>query len=146
MLSSNTLLAKPKILVGMAEQSINQVFAKNLEAIMNRKELSQMALATKSGVSQKTVSNYLNPGQRPAGAKGKQASAKLTEIALIAAALEVPPWRLLRPLDEKQSVVYDAVESAISKLTPSQPPTISRTGGQSRQRHNPETGSRKAAS
>jgi len=75
----------------MPDKSINHVFAENLRGAMTRAELTQEALAKKSGVSQKTISNYLNPDQRKTSAKGKPPSAKLTELEMIAGAIGVAP-------------------------------------------------------
>ena len=66
----------------MQRRPINDVLADNLRHFMAKStELqTQAALAARSGVAQRTISNYLNPDRRSAGSSGKAASAKLTEI------------------------------------------------------------------
>jgi hypothetical protein len=46
---------------------------------------------------QTTISLYLSPDRRKPGKDGKAGSAKLTEVEMLARALEVEPWELLRP-------------------------------------------------
>ena len=58
---------------------------------------SQLSLGKKAGIAQRTVGNYLNPKEREAGAMGKEPSAKLTEMAMIAEALNMEPWEMLVP-------------------------------------------------
>lgn len=78
----------------MPESSLNQILADNLALHMEKKGLKQMALAKKCGVGQTTISLYLSPDRRK---PGKAGSAKLTEVEMLARALEVEPWELLRP-------------------------------------------------
>lgn len=106
----------------MGNESINQVFAGNLAALMERRGINQSQLSVMSKVSQKTVSNYLNPDQRITGSKGKVPSAKLTELAMIASALDVDAWQLLRPLDKEQRKAYEAIEAAFLALNPKPAP------------------------
>lgn len=100
----------------MQNESINHVFAENLSALMAAKKMTQAALASKSGVAQKTISNYLNPDQRAKGASGKSPSAKLTEVQMVAAVLDVEPWKLLRPINSTQRAVYEKIEAAYAEL------------------------------
>lgn len=92
------------------KDSINQVLAENLAHWMGERKLTQNALAEKAGVSQKTISNYLNPEQRVDGAKGKEPSAKLTELNRIAGALGVGVWELVRRMSERERALYTAIE------------------------------------
>ena len=110
MSSSNKLLDGSCRLTVMEEKSINQVFADNLKALMEYKGLNQPALAEKIGVSQKTVSNCLNPGNRDASATGVERSANLTNVDRIAKALGTESWQMLRPLDSKQREFYIKME------------------------------------
>lgn len=73
----------------MTEKSINEVFAENLRFHMESKKLSQPALAEKCKVSQKTISNCLNPNQRDASASGSERSATLAKVATLSNALGV---------------------------------------------------------
>lgn len=84
----------------MPEKPINEVLADNLKRLMDEHEppLKQASLAAKAQVSQRTMSNYLNPKNRGGeSASGKAPSAKLAEVELIAEALKVAPWQLLHP-------------------------------------------------
>jgi len=98
-------------------KSINAVVAENLAYWIEKAGFtSQTALAEKAGVSQKTVSNYLNPEQRLNGGEGKERSAKLTELASIAAALGVEVHQLTRPMTASERQFYEALERAYLDL------------------------------
>lgn len=107
----------------MEEKSINQVFAENLAASMGRKGLNQVSLAAKSGVSQKTVSNCLTPGNRVDTSTGKESSVSLTNLQLLANALDAEPWQLLRPLDQQKREIYDKFDELLRMVqSPPQSP------------------------
>lgn len=107
------------------QKTINQVVAENLAHWISERGMKQTALAAKAGVSQKTISNYLNPKQRAEGATGKEPSAKLSELARIADALGVEVWQLTRPAaDELDRVMYEAIEQAMVKLRSSVPAAV----------------------
>lgn len=102
---------------GMTDDStINRVLARNLAYWMGEAKLTQAALAEKAGVSQKTISNYLNPGQRAEGSKGKEPSAKLTELDKIAEALHIGVWQLLREMTASERRMYQAIENHYASL------------------------------
>ena len=101
----------------MQVSALNQALAENLEHHMSQKGLKQMALAKKCGVGQTTISLYLHPERRKLGKDGKAGSAKLTEVEMLAEALEVEPWELLRPLDGIQREVYERIGAAYKMLT-----------------------------
>lgn len=82
---------------GMAESDINELLAENLQAAMDAAKVNQTTLGKKSGVRQNTISLYLKPSKRKPGAKGKPASGKVTEVAMMARALGVEAWQLLHP-------------------------------------------------
>lgn len=105
----------------MARKSlpINEVVAENLSYLMEKVELTQAALAEKAGVSQKTISNYLNPSQRSEGALGKLPSPKLVELDRIATALGVEVWELTRQMTPSERAMYAAIEKAYSELVES---------------------------
>lgn len=99
------------------QKSINQVVAENLAYWVEQRGFTQVALAAKAGVSQKTVSNYLNPQQRTEGATGKEPSAKLSELARIADALGVEVWQLTRPADDdEERAMFQSLEEMMDKL------------------------------
>jgi transcriptional regulator with XRE-family HTH domain len=83
---------------------------------MEQAEMTQTALASKAGVSQKTISNYLNPDQRAESATGKMPSPKLEELDKIARALAIPVWQLVREMSEKERKLYEHIERAYSEL------------------------------
>lgn len=99
---------------------LNQALAENLAHHMEKHGLTQMALAKKCGVAQTTISLYLNPERRKEGKDAKPGSAKLTEVEMLAVALDVEPWELVRPLDGVQREVYGRIEAAY-KLLKQQP-------------------------
>lgn len=105
----------------MNQSPLNQALADNLARLMEMKELKQMALAKKCGVAQTTISLYLNPDRRKPGKDGKAGSAKLTEVEMLATALEVEPWELLRPMTGAQRDVYERIEAAYKALQTKQP-------------------------
>lgn len=90
--------------------------AENLNELVDKAGLSQTALGKKAGVSQKTVSNFLNPGQRAAGAKGKQPSGKLTELEMICNVFQVPVWQVCREMTAKEREMYRRIERAYQDL------------------------------
>lgn len=101
---------------------LNQALAENLAHHMAKKNLTQMALAKKCGVAQTTISLYLSPGRRKEGKDAKPGSAKLTEVEMLAEALDVEPWELVRPLDGVQREVYEKIEAAYRALKQSSAP------------------------
>lgn len=101
----------------MSEKSVNEVLAENLRYWMIQAKLTaQGDLAEKSGVSQRTISNYLNPGNRQESTSGKEPSAKLTELEKIARALHVGVWDLVRPMTPSERLFYKQVEKAYADL------------------------------
>lgn len=109
---------------------LNQALAENLAHHMEKKGLTQMALAKKCGVAQTTISLYLSPSRRKEGKDAKPGSAKLTEVEMLANALDVEPWELVRPLDGVQREVYEKIEAAYRVLqhAPAPPtPTVDRS-------------------
>jgi len=109
----------------MNQSPLNQALADNLAHLMDMKGLKQMALAKKCGVAQTTISLYLNPDRRKPGKDGKPGSAKLTEVEMLASALAVEPWELLRPMTGAQREVYERIEAAYRALQPKQSETNS---------------------
>ena len=102
----------------MQKQPINEVLASSLKYFMQKRSMKQADLATKSGVGQTTISLYLNPSNRKTGASGKPASAKLTEVEMLADALEVNVWELLRDLESNEREAYEQIEKAFLALRP----------------------------
>lgn len=101
-----------------AEVDINLVLARNLRALMDEQGLTQMQLAKRSGVAQTTISLYLNPEKRSAGARGKPPSAKLAEAQALAEAMGVELWELLRDMTQAEREVYRALEKVFRQSLP----------------------------
>lgn len=95
---------------------INNVLAENLAHFMREKGLNQVSLSKRCGVAQRTIGNYLKPEARAAGKMGKEPSAKLSEVALIAEGLDIEVWQLLRKMTDSERVLYSSVERAFKEL------------------------------
>jgi transcriptional regulator with XRE-family HTH domain len=95
--------------------------AANLAYFMGQRGLSQKALAEKCGVAQTTISLYLNPTRRKAGITGKAASAKLSEVEMLARSLDVEIWELLRDLNDDECKAQAQIELAYRALQPPLP-------------------------
>lgn len=111
----------------VAALDINQVLADNLRHYMDKQNLKQDALASRCGVSQRTISNYLNPGRRNAGSSGKPGSAKLTELQMLADGLGVKAWELVRQYEPGEREARQALESVYLQLRASAAPPIVET-------------------
>lgn len=70
------------------KKSINVVLAEALKHYMGD-HWTPYSLAKKSGVAEGTIRNYLAPEKRQPSASGKEPSAKLTEVEMLAEALGV---------------------------------------------------------
>lgn len=104
-------------------KSINQVVAENLAYWMERTGFeSQQSLADKSGVSQRTISNYLRPSLRDDTNSGKEPSAKLTELGKLAKAMDIEVWQLLRQMTPKERAFYNKIEQAFREFRQSAGP------------------------
>lgn len=66
---------------------IEDILARNLRYLMDQKELTEMALARRSGVSQKSINNVLHRAYR----------AKLDTCAKLAKAFGLECWQLVMP-------------------------------------------------
>lgn len=110
----------------MSEKSgktINQIVADNLAYWMERTGFaSQQALADKSGVSQRTIANYLRPSLRDNTNSGKEPSAKLTELGKLAKSMNIEVWQLLRQMTPQERAFYDKIEQAFRELRQSAGP------------------------
>lgn len=92
----------------MPSKTLNQILAENLQTLMDAQGLSQNALGAKAGVSPRTVANYLAPADaHTQPSSGKERSAKLAEVQMLAAALGVHPVVLLVDKDVRASVALD---------------------------------------
>lgn len=102
----------------MEVSPLNLALAENLSHYMKKKGLTQMALAKRCGIGQTTISLYLAPERRKPGKDAKPGSAKLTEVEMLASALEVEPWELVRPTSDAQRELWERFEAAYQALKP----------------------------
>lgn len=63
-----------------------------------------------------TISNYLRPGSRADSKSGKAPSAKLSEVELVAKALDMEAWELLRFINPSERAFYKQVEESYRNL------------------------------
>jgi len=96
----------------MQASELNQALAANLAHYMRVQSLTQSALAKRCGVAQTTISLYLSPERRTPGRDGRPGSAKLTEVEMLAHALAVPAWELIRPFCGAERDAYRRIEEA----------------------------------
>lgn len=87
----------------MNEEARN--FAKNLELLMKYHKDTQATLAKKSGVSQKTISNMLNPGD--------EKSPNLKNVAMIANTYKIKLWHILYPNANLDLLINSGMEKFI---------------------------------
>lgn len=86
----------------MATKTLNQTLGENLKALMDDRGLSANVLGKRAGLAPNTVGNYLKAGLRDPDTMpttGKERSAKLTEVEMLARALGVSPLSLLTDPD-----------------------------------------------
>lgn len=80
----------------MTGRSLNQILAITLNAVMQARKLSNSKLASMSGVAEATIRNYRKAAADPERtSSGKERSAKLAEVQLLADALKLHPLALL---------------------------------------------------
>jgi transcriptional regulator with XRE-family HTH domain len=91
----------------MNEEAKN--FARNLKLLMDHHGDTQENLERRSGVSQKTISNMLNPGDNRAP--------NLNKIASVAAAYKLKPWHLLLPDITLDILINSSVEKLLEIYT-----------------------------
>lgn len=85
----------------MVKKPVNQVVAEALRFFMGAK-WNNVSLARASGVAEGTIRNYLAPEKRDTGKTGKQPSAKLAELELLADALGVTVADLVRDATDEE--------------------------------------------
>lgn len=95
-----------------------QMLADNLECHM-RGRMSEEALAKASGVSRRTVGNFLRPSNRNStrGTSKAIPSGTLANLYRLAAALEIEPWELLQRdvADPARLRYHEAIEQAFAE-------------------------------
>lgn len=98
----------------MAGKTMNRVLGENLKALMEARGLSANVLGPRAGLSPNTVGNYLKAAERDLErmpTTGKERSAKLAEVEMLAVALDVNPLTLLtdRAELERQAAAISAL-------------------------------------
>jgi transcriptional regulator with XRE-family HTH domain len=96
----------------MQKKTLNQQLAENLAALMSERKLSANQLGKKAGLSPRTLANYLKTDHNPTD-KGKERSAKLTEVEKLAEALNVPSVLLLTEFQKE--VLSDLQKRVLSE-------------------------------
>ncbi len=104
------------------DTDINQVVARALRWHMDRAGLTELALGRQAGVSPRTVANFLRPETRTTGSRGKPPSGKLTELALIAKALNASVADLVCDLSGAERESRRRVLAAVHVLQTGEPP------------------------
>lgn len=84
--------------------------AENIEKLRRYHDLTQMELAIKSSISQKTISNILNPGSTKNGPT-------LENVAAIAAIFNLETWHLLVPNQPIDVLISKSIEKLIDNYT-----------------------------
>jgi predicted transcriptional regulator len=96
-------------------QTLNQRLALNLSRLMSDQELSASSLGKLARIAPNTVGNYLKAASGEADttpSRGRERSAKLTEIERIATALRVDAIALLRTQEEQDEANAVILESS----------------------------------
>ena len=96
----------------MEKKPIVQIVAESLDWHMRNKGTNAKALGLKAGVSPRTVGNFLKPEGRSAGASGKLPSGKLTELEMIADALEITVADLVTDMSPEEREKRQRFEQA----------------------------------
>lgn len=99
--------------------TLNERLSRNLRALLEHRGISFKKLGKLSGVGDRTVSNYCQ-AEIDTTATGKQRSAKLHELELIAQALGIDPLDLLRE-DWRPGHAYPADALEIAALLANMP-------------------------
>jgi transcriptional regulator with XRE-family HTH domain len=92
---------------GMNDEAKN--FARNLKILMEHHQDTQSSLHKRSRVSQKTISNMLNPGD--------DSSPNLANIEKIAKAYNLKTWHLLLPNPPQEILINSSIEKFVENYT-----------------------------
>ena len=107
---------------------------------MAAQQLSASALGRKAGLAPNTVGNYLKaasgtPDGQPAPTSGKERSAKLTEVEMLAKALGVSAQQLLSNADAEARRI-ERVKTAVAQALQSDGEPVAELESESRKRAN----------
>lgn len=103
--------------MNLPRRSISAVLADNLRHFMTAKQMTQAVLASRTGIGQTTISLYLSPENRAATTSGTPPSPTLARVQLLADALGVDLWELLRPLTPAERDLIRTVDAVIAERT-----------------------------
>jgi transcriptional regulator with XRE-family HTH domain len=98
--------------------TVTETLATNLRHFMSQKGMVQTDLAKATGLGQTTISLYLNPESRKDTNKGAPPSPSLARVQLLADALDVELWELLRPLTQAQRDLIRSIDAVIAEKMP----------------------------
>ncbi len=98
------------------KNTASQVVADNLKSLMKEKGWSQPALAEKSSVAQRSISNLLRPTERAASKSGKAPSPTVAQVEAVARAFDLEAWQLLCPMSGDKWKIYMAAERMYKDL------------------------------
>lgn len=103
----------------VTEKPITQVVSEALAYYMHAHQppLTEAALGKAAGISPRTVGNFLRPEGRQVGASGKSPSGKLTELAMIARALNVSVADLVVDVSPEARAHRQKVAEAVAILS-----------------------------
>lgn len=116
--------------LAMAAKSLNQVLGENLLALMTARNISANALGPVAGLAPNTIGNYLKAasGDREVNpTSGKERSAKLAEVEMLAAALNVEVLSLLTDKDATAAKAQQIAAAAMAAM--SAPPMLTGVKG-----------------
>lgn len=108
----------------MVDHETTQAIADGLEALassieqrMREQGLTEDALASASGISPRTVGNFLRPNNRKSkrGTVRSFPSGTIANLIRIAKALDIEVWRLLCTTNPTRDHFYAAIEAAYAE-------------------------------
>ena len=124
-------------------KTLNQVLAEALSALMADK-WNQSSLGKASGVAPNTIANYLKGSASDFTSKGKEKSATLANVELLAKALGVSPVMLLMSNAERAELAMEALRSIAATAQPAAAAPV-QSGGESTPSDHGDLNGKKAA-
>ncbi len=95
--------------MNMDRKTLNTL-AQNIRMLMKHYQQSQEALAKKTGISQKTICNMINPGATKKGPA-------IDNVTAIAKAYGLETWHLLVPNQPIETLLSKSIEKLIDNYT-----------------------------
>jgi transcriptional regulator with XRE-family HTH domain len=97
------------MLIGNIPMIMTEIVADNVHKLMKYYGMKQTALAKRAGISQRTVSNVLNPGSVE--------SITTDTIEKLAKCFKLPPYRLVMPGYSAEELLDKRIEKVIECYT-----------------------------